>query len=577
MSTYYAQSSGDEITSSAPFLFFMTKNVPLVLALVCCVLALATATSNLSLYSFPASAMLSFASDDSAGSIETASFIVSKDASDRISAVTAFSGIGSNEYFYRADLQVPVLSSTSFSAHVRVGVVPLGDLDAATVYSTLPRLASEAIAQAPANEVGNKIVFDVTAALEAGARAFELVIVGGGASANVVLGVPELQLAYPAWSVEPVESGCQLVNTPVAGVAAPGIVSRECPNQSSSDAVFLYIHGAPSTDDMWDDVAPYMQQFGQVIMVNLPGNSKSGEITGDLTTNQWGALVSDALVAWVHARDLTNLHIAGQDFGGPLAMDLADRLAPEGRVASLNLVEAVSTDQILCPADGTDGCFTDGSAPAIDFYTGEVNPFFPACFGRNEFGCADDILGDNWFSNQTLFFAPKVAQYGALIGGAPVLLAYPFPGACLDNVYELLTTSCHGPAFYDAKYCNGQPCATSPATQGQKYWPRTLYTHGEVAGQHNPWTRDLNLRIRASLESGALAAVPTIVHCADFVFFKTIVTCGEAHAAWAEGHYANVTVNRFGGNMGHFFAEDGFNGAYSFARSQQDALQLASA
>lgn len=540
-----------------------------ILLLFCGILAFACATSDYSHYPFDADVMLNYDSNGGLGVPKETALIVSKDSNDRTSAVIAFttSSISPNEYFFKGNIEVIVLSSTSNNNRVRVGVVPLGSFNVEEdTYDTLDRLTEEDFSQTLSNESGNKIVLDVTDALDAGVRAFELRIIGGGASSEVVLGVPTLQLTYPAWRPDPVESGCGMVYTQVPGIASPGIASRECPGYGLVEINDLFINGAPSTDGMWDDIAPYIQEYANVIMVNPPGNGKSGKITGDLTTHRWGDLVIDALAEWVRIRNFTNLHITGQDYGGPMAADLAHHIAPEGRVAHLHLVEAVSTDQILCPGDGVDGCFTDGTPS-------DGNPFIPACFGRNELGCADYILGYKWFANVSLVSDPQVYSYAAQLGGSPVLIAYPYP--CLDSVYEILSTSCRSsthPDFYDEHYCNGQDCGTSPATQAMKYWPQCLYTHGEVPGFHNTWTRDFNLRIRKSLKSDNLSTIPATIHCADYIDFKTIVQCRESHAEWAEEYYPNVRVNRFGGNIGHFIGEDGFNGAYSFSRSKKDAV-----
>ena len=64
----------------------------------------------------------------------------------------------------------------------------------------------------------------------------------------------------------------------------------------------------------------------------------------------------------------------------------------------------------------------------------------------------------------------------------------------------------------------------------------------------------------------------------DVVYKKKPVTSADTiticNANLAQDRCPSLTVNYFGGNMGHFFMEGGFNGAYSLSRSQADVLQL---
>jgi hypothetical protein len=524
-------------------------------------------------YPFSATASYSLSSTGGVPVPSPASISLTKQANDRITGLISFDDIalGTNEYYDYVTLEFIILASSSNNGRAMAGVIPVGSTDFETVtYDTLPRLDVESIDKSLANQVGNKIVLDVTSALEAKTRVFEIVIIGGGVDVSITLGEPILILHYPAWSWEPLTTNCQYIQTPVPGMTEPGVVSNEC--MGPGDDLHLYVHGAPTTDNMWDDVAPYMLEHGSVIMVNLPGNIKSGKIIIDSNNvdRAWGSLIVEKLLDWIHIRDFRNIHLVGQDMGGPVSGLLGDALAQEGRLAHLGWAEAVSTDQILCESDETDGCFTDGSPS-------NGNPFMTGCFALNMYGCADYILGYNWFKNASLVFDPTVYGFAAQIGGSPVLISYPFP--TVENVYQILTTSYRPNGFYDDKYCDGTPCAVSPATQAETFWPRTLHTHGADVGQHSAWLRDANLAIRESLMNGALSTVPTTIYCADYIFFKTIVQCRESDVAWATGPngYPNLAVNRFGGRMGHFFTEDGFSGAYSFARAQEESLGLTSA
>lgn len=544
-------------------------------------------------FAFGGASTFSLKNDNSAPRLSDNSFTVSKDGSDRYSGVVDFviPTLGQNEYYYIAKIQIPVLSVTSFTgSSLRINIRPVGSFDLETVtYDSLERL-SDPIDQSGIVSSNIVVSLDVTLALEDNIRTFEIALVGGGASAEVILGVPSLVLEYPSWRFEPIESGCVTVETPVPGVAAPGIVSRECQGTGSQADIFWYQHGAPSFADMFDDMPAFMQVYGLVVLPNLPGNGRSGDIIMDATTanRPWGELVSEAMTEWARIRNFTNIHITGQDYGAPTAVDVADKLISEGRIASWGMAEGVSMDQLLCPSnDGSDGCYTDGGMMPLN-PNGSENEFMDLCFGQNIAGivgtmteglrCADYMLGQNWFDNIFLLFDPIVRTFAAQINpvnASATYLAYPsfiFPGG--ENVYKLLSAKKRSDAFYAAKYCNGVPCAQAQATQGQQYWPRTLNTHGRPAGPHNIWNTEFNLRARASMESGNLSTVPGVFHCLDDLGFVTISNCVPAHVELAKSRYPSLSVNYIGGGMGHFFTEEGFNGAYSLARSQADVLQL---
>lgn len=545
------------------------------LLVLCCVVvamflgSVAASEQELTSFPFVPSTIWRVTSDNSVPSFVSNPFFVSKSQEERTSVVIIFDTeqISPNEYFFHGQIEALVGSSESLNDLVRIGIIPLGDIEDMTTvtFDTLPRLEEEASAQTLANESGNKIVFDVVDALGAGVRAFELVIIGGGTTASVALSSPQLVLEYPTWRAEPVDTGCLRVETPIPNMAAPGMVTIECPDQGNTGEVFLYLHGAPTAHTLYNDMPVFMQPFGKVILLNLPGNIESGDI--ESLNGPWAANVISLIVEWVHIRNLTNIRIMGQDFGGPTATDVAHILAPEGRILSLDLAEAVGTDVLMCPDDSTD-CFIDGDAP-------RGNDFSPNCFGRNIDGCGDVITGRNWFTNQSLASDPEIHAYAdnPEIGGTFTAIAYPAP--CVNHVYNLLNKKCREDAYWDEYYCGGQPCSQAPPTQGQRYWPQSLYTHGFPTGEHNIWTKEFYLRARESMKFGPLSTIAITVHCIDYSIFKTIVKCRASDRQWAESEYPTLTTKDFGGNMGHFFPEDGFNGAYSFARSQQDAYSLA--
>lgn len=496
-------------------------------------------------------------------------FTIHKDASSRSSAVVVLSteDVSRSEKIFEATLDATITYSSSWNSKVRVGVIPVTAENIQDyTYESLPRQGTDVVSSNLANEVGNKISLDIADSLDDKVRAFELVVVGGGQNADIILNQVLFMLEYPSILSEPIDTGCQRVESSISILEAPGIVSVEC-FVSADVRTKMLLNGAPTEDGMFRNTPLFLGDAFNVIMLNLPGNVKSGNVI-DLpgSGKPWGENVVDAVVEFIRTRDLWNIELVGHDYGS-LAADVAHILVPEGRVVSLALAEAVGMNEWLCPSDDTPGCFTDGSDPGP-----KPNPFMTEGLACNALGIADDVTGNNWFCNQTLVSNYALHKKIAAINGTGVFLSYPAPYPI--HVYEALNVKKHDPAFWNAHYCGGNNCNEMNATQAEVYWPRSLYSHDAPICDHNIWTKEFNLRIRQSMESGPLSTIPTTFYCLEYTPNKSIINCRADKVEWAASHYPNFRVHFFGGNMGHFFMDDGFNGAYSFARALQEVHLL---
>lgn len=105
--------------------------------------------------------------------------------------------------------------------------------------------------------------------------------------------------------------------------------------QEGSGTPFLLLHGIPGSSRSWMKVAGHLAECGRTVLV--PDLIGFGESTrAGAIADLWLEAQADALMAALDQLGMTQVHLAGHDYGGPVALTLY-RKCPE-RIASLALL-----------------------------------------------------------------------------------------------------------------------------------------------------------------------------------------------------------------------------------------------
>ena len=96
--------------------------------------------------------------------------------------------------------------------------------------------------------------------------------------------------------------------------------------------VILFLHGIPGSSQAWMRVAGQLTDSYKVVLPDLIGFGHSEQPSGDYYLQAQAT----ALQEFLEAQEITELYIAGHDFGGPVAITLLD-MSPELRIEGLVL------------------------------------------------------------------------------------------------------------------------------------------------------------------------------------------------------------------------------------------------
>jgi pimeloyl-ACP methyl ester carboxylesterase len=418
------------------------------------------------------------------------------------------------------------------------------------------------------------IEFDITAALQAGHRAFLVEVSGSGSDALVQFsskeGSTSATIAVHDAAAELVspDTGCTEHTVQVDEVT---LHYTECPylGNDNSPPVCLWVHGAPSNEDMWRNQHQYVQHGCRSIAVTLPGTGLSTDIAlynADGSKKPWIKEVGRIMVGFVNALNLNRVICIGQDYGSG-ACRWIDRAIDVNRLEAIVDIEGVVGPSILCSpqSEAANLCFHD----AIGTPASEFGSFTQRCFlndevvpfNGNTVGCGTYILKRNWFFNITMSFDPNVIQYlpptyaasaGHLMPVQPFLLANPIQP--YNSVVNTLAYDIHPDILLDQVYDREIFLSLPEARQALQNWPTTLSQHGGQDTASSAEYRKLLIDTRISyMKGGLLAQVPKFF---PVVLPGAVTQPVTSDMTWANNYYKNFWSGIVSRGAGHFYTED---------------------
>lgn len=83
----------------------------------------------------------------------------------------------------------------------------------------------------------------------------------------------------------------------------------------------LLLHGLGGSRETWGGILPALAAEREVVAVDLPGHGRTPPLPGEASMDT----LADAVTAWLAARGLTGVDVAGSSMGARLALELARR------------------------------------------------------------------------------------------------------------------------------------------------------------------------------------------------------------------------------------------------------------
>lgn len=418
--------------------------------------------------------------------------------------------------------------------------------------------------------------FNITNALANGHRAFRIEISGSGSDPSVTIsskesGTPaKISVFNAAVEIVAPDTGCTRHFVDVDEVS---LSYTECPYTGTpsvnSVPTCLWVHGAPSNEDMWRNQHQYVQHKCRSIAVTMPGTGLSTDLdlfNMDGTKKAWIREVGRIMVGFVNTLDLDRLICIGQDYGSG-ACRWIEREIEVNRLESIVDIEGVVGPSILCSpqSQAANTCFFDAIGNANSafgqftqrcFLNDEVVPF-----EGNTVGCGTYILKRNWFFNISLTSDPNVIKYlpptfqpspGNLMPVTPLLLANPIQP--FNSVVNTLAYDIHPDELLDIVYDRAIFLSLPEARQALQNWPRSLSQANGIDTATSAEYRQLLIDTRASyLKGGRLGKVPK---------YYPVLTPGAVtqpvitDIAWSNNYYENFWSGIVSRGVGHFYTED---------------------